>query len=313
MNTTVLVSMLATSVAAASPLLLAALGELVVERSGVLNLGIEGIMLLGALTAAAATFGSGSVVVGIACAITASSLLGLLFAFLTVTIRADHVVAGLALVLFGDGLSSFAGHDLVGIDIGQHVPPLALPWISDIPALGQIFFRQNALVYFSYLMVGVVWYFLYRTRPGLALRAAGEKPSAVDVVGWNVFRIRYLAVLFGASMAGLAGAFLSVAYLTTWAEGMTAGRGWVALALVIFAGWHPIKLLGGAYLFGFAYILIAQSQVLGGVFHLISTYVMQMFPYLMAIAVLAVMGRRAMKQRVGAPEALALPYVREER
>jgi general nucleoside transport system permease protein len=313
MNTAVLISMLATSVAAASPLLLAALGELVVERSGVLNLGIEGIMLLGALTAAAATFGSGSVVVGIASAIAASSLLGLLFAFLTVTIRADHVVAGLALVLFGDGLSSFAGHDLVGTDIGQHVPPLALPWISDIPALGQIFFRQNALVYFSYLMVGVVWYFLYRTRPGLALRAAGEKPSAVDVVGWNVFRIRYLAVLFGASMAGLAGAFLSVAYLTTWAEGMTAGRGWVALALVIFAGWHPIKLLGGAYLFGFAYILIAQSQVLGGVFHLISTYVMQMFPYLMAIAVLAVMGRRAMKRRVGAPEALALPYVREER
>jgi simple sugar transport system permease protein len=305
--------MLATSVAAASPLLLAALGELVVERSGVLNLGIEGIMLLGALTAVAATLGSGSVLVGIACAIAAGMLLGLLFAFLTVTIRADHVVAGLAMVLLGDGLSSFAGHGLVGIDIGQNVPPLALPWISDIPALGQIFFRQNALVYFSYLMVAVVWYFLYRTRPGLALRAAGEKPSAVDVVGWNVFRIRYLAVLFGAGMAGLAGAFLSVAYLTTWAEGMTAGRGWVALALVIFAGWHPIKLLGGAYLFGFAYILIAQSQVLGGVFYMISTYVMQMFPYLMAIVVLAVMGRRAMKQRVGAPEALALPYVREER
>jgi ABC-type uncharacterized transport system permease subunit len=312
-NATVLVSMLATSVAAASPLLLAALGELVVERSGVLNLGIEGIMLLGALTAVAATLGSGSVLVGIACAIAAGMLLGLLFAFLTVTIRADHVVAGLAMVLLGDGLSSFAGHGLVGIDIGQNVPPLALPWISDIPALGQIFFRQNALVYFSYLMVAVVWYFLYRTRPGLALRAAGEKPSAVDVVGWNVFRIRYLAVLFGAGMAGLAGAFLSVAYLSTWAEGMTAGRGWVALALVIFAGWHPIKLLGGAYLFGFAYILIAQSQVLGGVFYMISTYVMQMFPYLMAIAVLAVMGRRAMKQRVGAPEALALPYVREER
>src|ERR1700730_10714991 len=225
MNTTVLISMLATSVAAASPLLLAALGELVVERSGVLNLGIEGIMLVGALTAVAATLGSGSVVVGILCAVVAGMLLGLLFAFLTVTIRADHVVAGLAMVLFGDGLSSFAGHQLVGIDIGQHVPPLALPWISDIPALGQIFFRQNALVYFSYLMVAVVWYFLYRTRPGLALRAAGEKPSAVDVVGWNVFRIRYLAVLFGAGMAGLAGAFLSGAYLYMLGGGMTAGRG----------------------------------------------------------------------------------------
>jgi ABC-type uncharacterized transport system permease subunit len=313
MNTTVLISMLATSVAAASPLLLAALGELVVERSGVLNLGLEGIMLVGALTAVAATLGSGSVVVGILCAIVAGMLLGLLFALLTVTIRADHVVAGLAMVLFGDGLSSFAGHGLVGIDVRQSLHALPIPLLSDIPALGAIFFQQNALVYLSYIMVAVVWFFLYRTRPGLALRAAGEKPSAVDVVGWNVFRIRYLAVLFGAGMAGLAGAFLSVAYLNSWAEGMTAGRGWVALALVIFAGWHPIKLLGGAYLFGFAYILIAQSQVLGGVFYLISTYVMQMFPYLMAIIVLAIMGRRALKRRAGAPEALALPYVREER
>jgi ABC-type uncharacterized transport system permease subunit len=313
MNMTVLISMLATSVAAASPLLLAALGELVVERSGVLNLGIEGIMLVGALTAVAGTLGSGSVVVGILCAIVAGMLLGLLFALLTVTIRADHVVAGLAMVLFGDGLSSFAGHGLVGVDVRQSVQALPIPLLSNIPALGPIFFHQNALVYLSYFMVAAVWYFLYRTRPGLALRAAGEKPSAIDVVGWNVFRIRYLAVVFGAGMAGLAGAFLSVAYLNSWAEGVTAGRGWVALALVIFAGWHPIKLLGGAYLFGFAYILIAESQVLGGVFYLISTYVMQMFPYLMAIVVLAVMGRRAMKRRAGAPEALALPYVREER
>jgi ABC-type uncharacterized transport system permease subunit len=261
----------------------------------------------------AATLGSGSVVIGILSAIVAGMSLGLLFALLTVTIRADHVVAGLALVLFGDGLSSFAGHGLVAIDVPQSVHALPIPLLSDIPALGPIFFRQNALVYLSYFMVAAVWYFLYRTRPGLALRAAGEKPSAVDVVGWNVLRIRYLAVVFGAGMAGLAGAFLSVGYLNSWAEGMTAGRGWVALALVIFAGWHPIKLLGGAYLFGFAYILIAESQVLGGVFYLISTYVMQMFPYLMAIIVLAVMGRRAIKRRAGAPEALALPYVREER
>ena len=313
MNATVLVSMLATSVAAATPLLLAALGELVVERSGVLNLGIEGVMLVGALTAVAATLGSGSVMVGILCAVGAGMLLGLLFAFLTVTIRADQVVAGLAVVLFGDGLSSFAGHGLVGIDVGQNVPAMAVPLVSDIPALGLIFFRQNALVYLSYFMVVAVWYFLYRTRPGLALRATGENPSSVDVVGWNVFRIRYLAVMFGAAMAGLSGACLSVAYLSSWTEGMTAGRGWVALALVIFAGWHPVKLLGGAYLFGFSYILIAESQILGGVFHLISSYVMQMFPYLMAIVVLAVMGRRGTKRQPSAPEALALPYVREER
>jgi simple sugar transport system permease protein len=313
MNATILISMLATSVVAATPLLLAALGELVVERSGVLNLGIEGIMLTGALAAVAMTLATGAVAVGVLSAVAAGILLGLLFSLLTVTIRADHVVAGLALVLFGDGISRFAGHGLVAVEVRQSLRAVPVPLLADIPALGQILFRQNLLVYFSYVMVVMVWYFLYRTRPGLALRAAGEKPSAVDVVGWNVFRIRYLSVIFGAAMAGLAGAFLSVAYLNSWAEGMTAGRGWVALALVIFAGWHPVKLLGGAYLFGFAYILIAQSQVLGGVFYQVSTYVMQMFPYLMAIAVLAVMGRRAMRRRVGAPAALAMPYVREER
>ena len=313
MNTAVLVSMLAASVVAATPLLLAALGELVVERSGVLNLGIEGIMLIGALTAVAVTLATGSVEIGLVAAVAAGVLLGLLFAFLTVTIRADHVVAGLALVLLGDGVSSFAGHQLVGIQVHQSLHSVAVPFLSDIPGIGKIFFRQNVLVYFSYVLVFAVWYFLYQTRPGLSLRAAGEKPRAVDVAGWNVFRIRYWAVLFGAAMAALAGAFLSVAYLNSWAEGMTAGRGWVALALVIFAGWHPIKLFGGAYLFGFAYILIAESQVLGGLFYDVSTYVMQMFPYLMAIIVLAIMGRRAMMRRIGAPASLALPYFREER
>ena len=308
-----LINLLATSIAAATPLLLAALGELVAERSGVLNLGLEGIMLLGAVTAVAATVSSGWVSVGIIGAIVVGALLGVMFAFITVTIRADHVVTGLAIVLFGDGLSSFAGHELVGVHVRQIVPPLPIPALADIPLLGPVLFRQNALVYLSYLAVAAVWYFLYRTRTGLALRAAGEKPSAIDVVGWNVLRIRYGAVIFGAAMAGLAGAFLSVAYLNTWAEGMTAGRGWVALALVIFAGWHPLKLLGGAYLFGFAYMLIAQAQVLGGVFYLVSTYVMQMFPYVMAIVVLAVMGFRSAHRRSGPPAALALPFVREER
>ena len=305
--------MLASSVVAATPLLLAALGELVVERSGVLNLGIEGVMLIGALTAVAVTLGSGSVALGIGSAIAAGVLLGVIFAALTVTIRADHVVTGLALVLFGDGVSSFAGHGLVAIPVPQSLHAMAIPGLSNLPLLGPVLFRQNLIVYLSYVLVVAVWYFLYRTRPGLALRAAGEKPSAIDVVGWNVFGIRYLAVMFGAGMAGLAGAFLSIAYLNSWAEGMTAGRGWVALALVIFAGWHPVKLLGAAYLFGFAYILIAGSQVIGGIFYDVSTYMMQMFPYLMAIVVLAVMGRRAMKRRIGAPAALALPYVREER
>jgi general nucleoside transport system permease protein len=308
-----LINLLANGVTAATPLLLAALGELVVERSGVLNLGIEGIMLVGAMTAVAATMASSSVTIGVLGAVGAGAALGLTFALLTVTVRADHVVAGLAMVLLGDGLSSFFGHGLVGLDLKETVATLPLPFLADIPIVGPILFNQNFLVYLSYAAVFAVWYFLYRTRPGLALRAAGERPSAIDVMGWNVFRIRYLATIFGAAMAGLAGAFLSVAYLNTWAEGMTAGRGWVALALVIFAGWHPIRLLGGAYLFGLAYMLILQAQVIGGVFHLFSGFIMQMFPYVMAIAVLAVMGRRSMRRRVGAPAALALPYIRAER
>jgi simple sugar transport system permease protein len=216
------------------------------------------------------------------------------------------------MVLLGDGLSSFAGHNLVGLDLQEAIGELPLPLLADIPLLGPVLFNQNPLVYLSYAAVFAVWYFLYRTRPGLALRAAGERPSAIDVMGWNVFRIRYLATVFGGAMAGLAGAYISVAYLNTWSEGMIAGRGWVALALVIFAGWHPIKLLGGAYLFGLAYMLILQAQVFGGVFHLFSGFIMQMFPYIMAIAVLAVTGRRSMRRHVGAPAALALPYVREE-
>jgi len=313
MTNMLVINLLTASVAAATPLLLAALGELVVERSGVLNLGVEGLMLMGAMTAVATTIATANVALGIISGMAVGAALGLIFAFLTVTIRADHVVTGLAMVLFGDGLSRFAGHGLVGVDVHQTVPPVLVPVLANIPVIGPVLFQQNILVYLSYFAVAAVWFFLYRMRAGLALRAAGEKPSATDVAGWNVFRIRYFAVMFGAAMAGLAGAFLSVGYLNTWADGMTAGRGWVALALVIFAGWHPIKLLGGAYLFGAAYMLIVQSQVLGGAFQFVSGYIMQMFPYVLAIVVLALMGRRSIRRRSGAPAALAVPYFREER
>jgi simple sugar transport system permease protein len=279
----------------------------------VLNLGIEGIMLMGAMTAVAATIATGNIILGILGGIAAGAVLGLVFAFLTVTIRADHVVSGLAMVLLGDGLSRFAGHGLVGVNVQQQLSNVAIPLLADIPVLGPVFFQRNLIVYISYGAVLVIWFFLYWTRAGLALRAAGEKPSAADVAGWNVFRIRYVAVMFGAGMAGLAGAFLSVGYLNTWADGMTAGRGWVALALVIFAGWHPIKLLGGAYLFGAAYMLIVQSQVLGGAFQYVSGYIMQMFPYVLAIVVLTLLGSRRVRRRSGAPAALAMPYYREER
>jgi simple sugar transport system permease protein len=308
-----LIAVLAGTVAAATPLLIAGLGELVVERSGVLNLGIEGMMLVSAMTAVAVAQLSSRAALGIVAGVLVSVLLGALFAMLTVTIQADHVVTGLAIVVLGDGLSRFFGRPFVGSNVAAVYDSVAIPGLAGLPGIGPILFRQTPLVYVSYLMVPVVWYFLYRTRPGLALRATGERPRTVDVAGFSVTKIRYGSILFGSAMAGLAGGYLSLGYLHIWAEGMAAGRGWVALALVVLAGWHPVRLLVGAYVFGFAYIMAFQSQTMRGLPQEISTYIIQMFPYLLAILVLAVMGRVSGRRQFGAPAALAQPYDREAR
>lgn len=312
MSEAMLIGILAASITAATPILYAALGELIVELSGALNLGIEGIMLVGAATAVAVTAGTGIVLLGVLTAILVGAVFGLIFAAVTISVRANYIVSGLAMVLLGDGLSVFFGKPYIGIALKDFVGPLPLPLLSEIPFLGPVFFHHNLLVYVSYIAVPALWWFLYYTRQGLVLRATGEKPRTVDVVGWNVVRIRYLAIIFGGGMAGLGGAFLSVGYLHSWANEMTAGAGWIALALVIFAGWQPWKLIGGAYLFGFAYIMIFQIQLLGGVFSAISVYLMQMFPYVLAVLVLALIGLRARRRHVGYPAALGLPYVREE-
>lgn len=313
MTPDLVIAVLAATLTAATPLLFAGIGELVVERSGLLNLGVEGMMLVGAVTAFAVSVATGSAAAGIAASMLVGAVLGLAAAVLVVTVRADQVVTGLTIVILGDGLSRFFGQSLVGVSGAALLSPVPVPLLADIPWIGPIFFRQNLLVYLSYILVPAVWYFMYRTRPGLALRATGERPSAADLGGHNVFLIRYLALAFGSAMAGLAGGFLALGYLNAWVEGISAGRGWVALALVILAGWHPIRLIGGAYLFGFAYIMAFQIQTFGGVFQEVSTYLVQMFPYLLAIVVLAIMGRRFRRHRVGPPAALALPYVREER
>jgi simple sugar transport system permease protein len=313
MSDGLLIGMLAATVAAATPLLLAGLGEIVVERSGVLNLGIEGMMLVGAMAAFASAALTSSATIGLLAGVAAAVLLGGIFAALTISIRTDQIVTGLAIVVLGDGLSRFFGRPFVGVDLGAVYGVVALPGLAAIPFLGPVLFRQNWLVYLSYLLVLATWYFLYRTHAGLALWATGEKPSSVDVAGRSVFVIRYGAVLFGSAMAGLGGAFLSLGYLHSWVEGITAGRGWIALALVILASWHPVRLLAGAYIFGFAYILAFQSQTMGGIFQHVSTYIVQMFPYVLAIVVLATMGRRSLRRRVAPPAALTLPYVREQR
>ena len=239
MNETLLISILAASITAGTPILFAALGELISERAGVTNLGVDGMMLVGACAGFIAAQQTGSLLSGVGMALLAGSLMALIHAFLTVTLRANQVVSGLALTLFGTGLSGYLGLDYVGQQATVVFSKLAVPGLSEIPVLGPVLFRQDLLVYCSYILVAAVAFYLYRTRAGLFMRALGENPAAVDAVGVNVFGLRYLYVIMGGALAGLGGAYLSLAYAPCWLENMTAGRGWIAVALVIFALWDP--------------------------------------------------------------------------
>jgi len=281
MSTEHLVAIFVSTVIAATPLIYAALGELVVERSGVLNLGVEGMMLVGALTAFAVGHTTGNLFAGYLAAIVASVGLSLLFGFLTLTLQTNQVATGLALTLFGIGLSAFVGRSFAGMPI-EGLEPLAIPVVDQLPVLGALF-RFDWLVYGSIVLFFAVDYFLRRTRAGLRLRAVGESPSAAHSLGQPVIRIRYLAVMFGGATSGLAGAYLSTALTPMWVESMSAGRGWIALALVVFATWKPLRVLIGAYLFGGVTVLQLHAQGLGVD---IPSEILSMLPYLATIVVL---------------------------
>lgn len=240
--------------AASTPLLLAATGELIVERSGVLNLGVEGMMVIGAVTAFSVAQASGSVYAGVGVAIFAGAAFSVVFAFLTLTLVANQVAAGLALTILGLGLSGMIGEGFVG-QPGLKLEPISIPVLSDVAVVGPIF-SQDMIFYLSIVLVVAVAWFLFRTKAGLTLRAVGDSHDSAHALGINVIGVRYLAIMFGGACAGLAGAYLSVVVVPQWTEGMTAGRGWIALALVVFASWRPWRLLLGAYLFGA--ITIAQ-------------------------------------------------------
>jgi len=305
MSLEVAVPVLLTIVSAATPLLLAGIGELVVERSGVLNLGVEGMMLAGAVTAFAVTFATGSYTLGILTAALGGMLLALIFGLLTLTLVSNQVATGLALTLFGLGLSALVGSGFVGSPI-QPLPKLAIPGLSTIPVLGPVLFGQDALVYISVaLTLGTAW-FLKRTRAGMILRACGDSDVSAHSIGYDVIRIRYLAILFGGLCAGLGGAYLSLAYTPMWVENMTAGRGWIALALVVFASWKPLRLLAGAYLFGGVTILQLYVQGMGGIG--VPAQVMSMLPYLATIIVLTVISAGSVRGRLDAPACLGKPF-----
>jgi len=292
------------TLAAGTPLVLAALGELVAEKSGVLNLGVEGMMLTGAVVAFIAAADTGNAWLGVAAGVAAGAALSFVFAVLTLSLLANQVASGLALALFGVGLSAFVGKAYLNAVI-TGLAPLAIPWFSDIPVIGRLVFGLNPLVYVSLLLLAGVHWFIHRTRAGLALRAVGESPDSAHAIGLPVVRIRYAAVVFGGGCAGLAGAFLAVAYTPMWAEGMSAGRGWIALALVVFATWKPWRVLLGAYLFGGVTLASFQAQA-GGI--ALPSQVLSMLPYVATIVVLALISRDAGVIRRNAPASLGKPF-----
>lgn len=297
------------TVRAGTPILFATLGAIINERAGIINLGIEGLMLIGALSGFAATFASGSLLAGVLAAFAAAFIAGSIHAFICVQLRGNQIVSGLALTMFGIGITALFGRGVVGQTIDgfeRH----AVPLLARLPVIGKAFFNQDWLIYLSFLLVALIWFFFYHSRWGINLRTVGENPAAADACGIPVNRYRFLAVAGGSGLVGIGGAYLSLAYTPMWIENMSAGRGWIAVALVIFASWSSVRALFGAYLFGGVTAMQLRFQAMGTT---VSAHLLQMLPYLFTIVVLVISTLRLQKGASQQPGNLGLPYDREDR
>ena len=298
-------AILLTIITAATPLVIAALGELVTERAGVLNLGVEGMMVMGAVSAFAATAITGSPYIGVVAGIVVGALFSLLFGFLTLTLVANQVATGLALTILGLGVSGMLGEPFVG-QPGIKLPQINIPLLADIPFIGPLLFKQDLIFYLSIaLVIGVNW-FLFKSRAGLKLRAVGDSHASAHALGIGVIRLRYLAVMFGGACAGLAGAQLSLIYTPQWTENMTAGRGWIALALVVFASWRPWRVLAGGYLFGAVTIGQLHAQALGVG---IPSQFLSALPYAATVVVLVLISHNRRMTLINTPASLGKAFV----
>ena len=297
------------TVRAGTPILFATLGAIINERAGIINLGIEGLMLIGALSGFAATHLTGSLLIGVIAAFVATFIAGSAHALITVQLRGNQIVSGLALTMFGVGITALFGKKMVGLTI-VGFERVAIPGLSQIPVIGKPFFNQDLLIYFSFLLVFLIWFFFYRTRWGLGVRSVGENPAAADTCGFSVSKYRFFSVAIGSGFVGIGGAYLSLASTPMWIENMSAGRGWIAVALVIFAGWSSPRAMVGAYLFGGITAMQLRFQAMGTT---VSAHVLQMLPYFFTILVLVVSTIRLQKGASQQPEGLGLPYDREDR
>lgn len=293
--------LLSSSVVAAVPLMYAGLGELITEKSGVMNLGVEGMMLMGAVCGYAVATMTGHPWLGMVAAIAAGMAMALLFGVITLSLRANQVATGLALTIFGTGLSAYIGKPFTSATLTNTITAWPIPGLSKIPVLGPALFSLTPLGYLAFLLFPVVAWFLYRSRAGLKLRAVGESPHVAHSVGFPVQAIRYYTVLFGGGMAGLGGAYYSIVYLRLWQEQLTAGRGWIALALVVFATWRPGRLLIGALLFGAVTALQFYAQ---GVGVPVPTQFLAMLPYIATVVVLVIISRNKKTIKLNAPASL---------
>ena len=299
-----LTSLLSGMLIAATPLIYAGLGELVAERSGVLNLGVEGMMLIGAVTAFGVAFAGYPAIVAAVAGAGAAAVAAAVFAVLALSLATNQYAAGLALTILGSGLSGLIGRHFGSSSIIS-IAKIHVPLLSDLPVAGPVLFNQDPMVYLAVLLALVVWWFLHRTKSGLVVRIVGEAPHSAAAIGYPVIRIRYLATLFGGAMAGLGGAYLSLAYTPIWVEDMTAGRGWIALALVVFATWRPWRLVLGAWLFGGVSVLQLFVQGFGVQ---LPSEVLSALPYVATIVVLVVISRNPQTLRLNTPLSLAQPF-----
>ena len=287
-----------------TPLLFIALGEAICEKTGVLNLGQEGMMLMGAVVGFMAAYGTGNAGFGLIGAMLIGMVMSLIFGFLVLHLGANQVATGLALSIFGTGLSAFIGSGVVGQTIAGF-QPVYIPVLSDLPVVGKVLFSHDPLVYLAIALALVIAWVANKTRIGLTIKAVGENPNAANAIGIKVLRVRYLAVMFGGAMAGLGGAYMSLVYTPMWVENMTAGRGWIALALVVFASWRIGNIVLGAYLFGLASIM---HLVLQGMGWSISPNLLAMLPYVATIVVMVIISADKFKEKLLAPRSLGKPF-----